>query len=163
MVGKEKLCGNFNYTLNISTKNRLTESEFDELIGGGLTVCFGFLDRSKKPKQRYINGIVYSLEELGMSRFPLVPQIWRYKIEISSWMNRLHAAKECRIFQNNSNTAISIVTDLLDELGCSCFRNETKRSYPKREYVTMYMYNESYYDFIVRLLQSLPSQWAQRG
>ncbi len=157
IVGKEKLCGNFTYDLEISTRERITESEFDQLVGNPLTVCFSFRDSSGKFRQRYINGLVYRLREKGMSRFPLAPQIWRYKVEISSWLKQLQAAKDCRIFQKQSNTALSIISDLLIELGFPAFKNETRIPYPKREYVTMY--NESYFDFIVRLLQDEGILW----
>ncbi len=157
IIGKESLCDDFNYSLEISTKERMVESEFNQLLGGELTVCFDFKDQNDTPRERYINGVVYSLKEKGMSRFPLHSQIWRYQVELASWMSQLKSVKDCRIFYNNNNTALSIVTDLLSELGLTGFKTETQRTFPKREYVTMY--NETYFDFIVRVLQEAGIIW----
>ncbi len=155
--GSEGLCRDFSYTLDISSKERLLEEDFEKLVGGNLTVQIGLKDSVGKLKQRFINGMVFKLRELGMSRAPLMPEIWRYRVEISSWMKQLQYVKECRIFQKNNNTSLSIVTDLLTELGMADVQNDTTQDFPKRDYVTIY--NETFYDFIIRLLQSEGIIW----
>lgn len=156
LTGEEKLCGDFAYTLEIICPERLSESEFDELIGQAVTVHIGYnIDNTLS--ERLINGMVFKVKERGMNRFPHGEDVWNYSLEISSWLSQLKAAKECRIFQKNSNTHLSIVTDLLLELGFNDFRNETKRKFPRKGYETIY--NESYYDFIIRLLQEEGIIW----
>ncbi len=82
--GEEELCGDFTYTAKISTLEKLSETDIEKLVGEPLTVKIAFLDQKSKPGCRYINGIVYQLKEVGMSKAPLQPEIWRYEIEISS-------------------------------------------------------------------------------
>ncbi len=150
LKGEEALCGDFSYELEVATPERLTEDEIESLVGHPITVQLGY-NLNDKPAFRYINGVVFNLRELGMSRAPLLPDVWQYRLEIGSWFKQLSYAKECRIFQKSYHTNLSIVTELLTELGMMDVRNDTKRTLPKRDYVTIY--NESYYEFIIRLLQ----------
>ena len=156
LKGEETLCGDFSYELEVATPERLTEEDIDKLVGDKITVEIGY-DLNDKASFRYINGMVFKLRELGMSRAPLLPDVWQYQLEVGSWFKQLSFAKECRIFQKNNNTNLTIVTGLLTELGLRDFRDETERTLPKRNYVTIY--NESYYDFIVRLLQEEGIIW----
>ncbi|MBU3914389.1 hypothetical protein KKA14_02555, partial [bacterium] len=73
LSGSEGLCQDFNYTLEISSKERLLEKDFETLVGGNLTVQIGLKNPEGTLKQRFINGMVYKLRELGMSRAPLMP------------------------------------------------------------------------------------------
>ncbi len=157
LSGSEGLCRDFHYVLSVSSKERLTIEEIDTLVGGTITVRIGMGDVSGKRKYRYINGMVYSIREVGLSRAPLFPEIWRYRLEISSWMKQLQYVKECRIFQKDNNTNISIVRDVLNELGMTDFRDETRRGFPKNNYSTIYQ--ESYFHYIIRLLQEEQILW----
>ena len=154
--GTEALCGDFEYSLEICSPKRLTEEDIDLLLGNAVTVQIGYT-LSNQATFRYINGLVFRIKELGMSRAPLLPDLWEYHLEISSWFKQLSYAKECRIFQKNNNTHLSIISDLLTELGLMDFRNQAGKNWPKRDYVTQY--NESYYDFITRLLQEEGILW----
>ncbi|MCG8336155.1 MAG: type VI secretion system tip protein VgrG [Proteobacteria bacterium] len=157
LKGEEGLCRDFNYQMEICSYEQLTEDEKEELVGSYVTVRIGLSTKEGLNNQRYINGMVFRLRELGMSKAPLMPEIWRYQIELSSWFRQLEYAHECRIFQKNDNTSLKIVTDLLSELEFKEFENRTKKKYPKRDYVTIY--DESYYHFILRLLQTEGILW----
>ncbi len=157
LKGEEGLCRDFHYELEICSYEQLTKEEIEELIGSSVTVTIRVSTMEGLGNQRYINGLVSRLRELGMSKAPLVPDIWRYRIELSSWFKQLEYAWECRIFQKNNNTSLKIVADLLSELELKEFVNRTKKTYPKRDYVTIY--DESYYHFVIRLLQSEGILW----
>ncbi|MBU3914563.1 hypothetical protein KKA14_03430, partial [bacterium] len=149
--GEEGIREDFSYRLKISTLERLSDKEIHELIGGSLTVKIGFKDQKGVSRYRFINGIVYQLTELGMSRAPLTPEIWRYEVQLSSWMKKLEYVRDCRIFQKNGNTSMSIISDLLRELGFHDFKNEAGGDFPRRDYEVIY--NETVSNFVRRLLQ----------
>lgn len=155
--GEDGLCRDFNYKLEICCTERLTETEIEQLVGNQVTVQINRNANTGQPNNRLINGVVFKLRELGLSRAPLMPDIWRYRLEISSWLKQLEMTKECRIFQKADNTSLKIITDLLNELGLRDFQVKTSGNYQNREYVTIY--NESYYHFIIRLLQSEGILW----
>lgn len=157
LKGEEGLCRDFHYELEICSYEQLTENEIEELIGSYVTVRIGLSTKEGLGNQRYINGMVSRLRELGMSKAPLMPDLWQYRIELSSWLKQLEYAHECRIFQKNDNTSLKIVTDLLSELEFKEFENRTKKKYLKRDYVTIY--DESYYHFIIRMLQTEGILW----
>lgn len=157
MEGSEGLCRDFHYNLNLCTRERLTDSEMEQLLGGRVTVRIDRADTSDEGAGRFINGVVFILRELGMSRTPHNPEIWRYEMEVSSWLKQLDSARESRIFQKKDNTALTIVADLLTELEMTDFSNRSRRELPRRDYVTMY--DETYADFIVRLLQEEGILW----
>ncbi len=149
--GNEEICGDFNYRLNVGSLERLTREEMEGFIGNSVTAGIRFLDRTHQPGIRYINGIVYQLRELGNSRAPLMPEIWRYELVISSWMKQLEYVRDCRIFQKKGSTSMDIITGLLQELNLRDFKNETRGVLPPREYTVMY--NETIGNFIQRLMQ----------
>ncbi len=149
--GDEGLCKDFTYELKISSLERLTDEEIEGLIGSQVSVEIQFLDNELESGCRFINGIIYQLTELGMSRSPLIPQIWRYRVVISSWMKQLEYVKDCRIFQKKGNTSITIITELLQELGFRNFKQNQLEKLPLKEYTVMY--NETVSKFIRRLLQ----------
>ncbi len=157
LKGEEGLCRDFHYELEVSTLERLSETEIDLLVGGLTTVEISNSTLDANRNQRVINGMVYKLRELGMSKAPLMPDIWQYRLEISSWLKQLNHARECRIFQKNDNTSIKIIRELLAEFDLRQIENKTRKQYPKRTYVTIY--NEDYYHFIIRLLQSEGIIW----
>ncbi len=150
MKGEEGICLDFTYRLYVSSQERLSDKETNRLIGNLLTVRIDFSDEKGAPGSRYINGLVYQVMELGMSRAPLEPQIWRYELEISSWLRQLDYVKDCRIFQKNGNTSISIVSDLLFELGYVFFRNKVGSNLPRRDYSVLY--NETIGNYLRRIL-----------
>ncbi len=152
IIGSEGICENFYYSLRINSTERLTDAEIKTLIGGWLTVGIGYKDKKSNLCFRYINGIVFKLKELGASRAPLMPEIWRYQVDISSWLKTLDYTRECRIFQKGSNTSMRIISELLHECGCHDFKNEVKGILPQIEYTVIY--NESISNFIRRLAQA---------
>ncbi len=157
LKGREGLCKDFEYTLDMVSRKRLTEKQFDQLLGDSVTVSIGFSKNDLKRGQRFINGIIYRMKEIGMSKTPLVKEIWHYQITIGSWLTQLKQVKDCRIFQKNGNTSLSIITGLLTELELRDFKTEISSNYPGRDYITQY--DESTADFIIRLLQNEGILW----
>lgn len=157
LKGEEGLCRDFSYSLDLCSRERLSESDYEDLIGRRVTVQIGFRGLDGTLSTRFINGLVYNIRELGMSRAPLQPLIWRYRVKIGSWMRQLTFAKECRIFQKSTDTGLDIIKDLLVELKMTDFEDRTGAQFPERSYVTCY--NESYYRFIVRLMQEEGIRW----
>lgn len=151
LIGEEGLCSEFEYRLSISSLERLKENEIERLIGQTVTVSIGHRNQKDRVEYRYINGLVYQLVELGMSRSPLQPDIWQYELVVGSWIKQLQQTMDCRIFQKNNNTNLSIVQDLLRELGFRDIEVNVKSKLPNRDYVVQY--NESVFAFIFRLLQ----------
>ncbi len=155
--GSEGICQDFHYNLLLVSYERLTEGDFTELLGSSLTVSILFLSKKGTTEQRLINGVVYNIKEIGLSKHPLNPEVWKYKISISSWFWQLRQVKDCRIFQKNTNTILTIVKDLLTELELTDFKDETTRSFPKIDYCVMY--NESIHNFILRRLNDVGMMW----
>lgn len=150
LAGEEGLGREFTYRVKVLSPERLSEEEVHRLVGTSVTVQIDYRDANGMLRSRFINGLVYELKELGLDRAPLMPDIWKYEIEISSWLRQLRSIKDFRIFQKNSQTAESIVTELLHEFGFTDVRSEIGHPLPLRKYVVMY--NETVYDFITRLL-----------
>ncbi len=150
--GTEAISRNFFYDVRVSTLERLTDDEIDLLVGDSLTIEIKYKNINEELKSRFINGIVFELKELGNSRAPLMPQIWRYELKLSSWFKTLDYSKECRIFQKAGNTSMSIVSELFQELGYFDFKNEVRRKLPQIAYSVLY--NESVGNYIRRMIQA---------
>lgn len=157
LVGEEGICSDFSFTIRLCSLERLKDNEIKQLIGNSLTVAIGYADITSVRKHRYINGLIYRLEELGMSRTPHLPDIWEYEVEIGSWFRKLDAIKDCRIFQKAGNSSIQLVSDLLREYNLYDFRNETRENLPRKDYLVMY--NETVGGFIKRLLKEESLVW----
>ncbi len=150
LTGEEGICEEFSYKINVCSPERLTASDSEKLIGNKVTLNIAWSDSSSKRKTRYINGLVYGLTELGMSRAPHLPDIWQYEIDLSSWLKKLDFISDCRIFQKPNNNSIRIVSDILREYGFHDFRSEVSRKLVPRKYSVLY--NESILNYIKRLL-----------
>ncbi|MCG8335234.1 MAG: type VI secretion system tip protein VgrG [Proteobacteria bacterium] len=148
--GTEKLCDDFSFMIKVNTLEKITQKELQELIGDSVTVQFAFKDRKFQEGCRYLNGVVYQVKELGMSKAPHLPDIWRYEIEIGSWMRSLGLVSDCRIFQKSGNNGVKIVTELLKELGFTDIQNKTSGKFARKDYAVIY--NEPLLNFIKRLL-----------
>lgn len=157
LKGEEGLCRDFKYTLELVSPERLTEKEFNQLLGDSVTVALGFTKSNLDKGQRFINGIVYHLKELGRSKQFLQKAVWHYQLVIGSWLTQLKQIKDCRIFQKTGNTAVSLITDLLIELDLRDYRNDLIKTYPRRDLITQY--DESTYHLITRLLQNEGILW----
>lgn len=151
LAGEEGISRDFSYRLQLSSLERLTDDEIRKLMGQSITVDIAYLDPKSSRRQRYINGIVYHLEELGMSRYPSLPDIWQYEIDIGSWFRKLDFIKDCRIFQKSGNTCIKLISDLLREYGFYDFHSDIKSSLPRRDYKVLY--NEAISRFISGMLR----------
>lgn len=147
--GEEGICQEFEFKLKVNTLERLADSEIQDLLGDSLTVEIGYLDSKSKPNQRYINGLIYEITELGLSKAPNQPDVWQYNFEIGSWFRQLEYVKDCRIFQKNGNNTAKIVTELLAELGFHDFKDKMGSKLPSRPYSVIY--NETLSNYIRRL------------
>ncbi len=149
--GEEGLCEDFNYRLELSSLERIREEEIKSLLGKTITVEIAYLDVKHKIQQSYINGIVFSIVEVGLSRAPHSPDIWRYEAEIGPWFRKLDYVKDCRVIQKGGNNSLKIITDLFHEFGFRDFRDKTKGRLPNRDYSVIY--NETLSNYIKRICQ----------
>jgi type VI secretion system secreted protein VgrG len=156
-MGEEGICRDFSYTLELVSHERLIEKEFEQLLGGSVTVTESFVTKKLGKGHRFINGIVYHLKEIGRSKLSQLKEVWRYQLTIGSWLTQLRQVKDCRIFQKNGNTTISLIKDLLVELDLRDYRIDLTKTYPRRDLITQY--DESTYHLIVRLLQTESILW----
>jgi len=147
--GQEELCGDFSYQVKISSLERLSVEEIKTLVGAGITVKISFKDSNEMAGNRFINGIIYKLKEMGVYKAPLHPEIWQYEIEIGSWLRQLATAKDCRVFQKGGNNTKTILSDLFEELGFRDFKFKLRNKLPRREYAVIY--NETLANFAKRL------------
>ncbi|MCG8336156.1 MAG: type VI secretion system tip protein VgrG, partial [Proteobacteria bacterium] len=150
LQGSEGLCLDFVYKIRLCSPERLTVSDIEKLVGKRVTLGIGFSDHKLRKSQRYINGLVFKLTEIGLGKTPLMTDLWQYEIEVSSWFKTLNQIKECRIFQKGNNNSVSIVSELLREYGFQDFRFEINSSLPTRPYSVLY--NESIANYVKRIL-----------
>lgn len=157
LVGTEVLCDDFSFLIKVSSLEKLIEEELTGLCGDSVTLNIAFADKRGSEGKRSLNGIVYHVKELGMSRAPLVPDLWRYELEIGSWMRQLAFVSDCRIIQKNGNTSIKIVSELLRELGFRDVRDNTSKESARKDYAVIY--NETLLNFIKRSLYDAGVTW----
>ena len=97
-----------------------------------------------KDKVRYFHGTCVSAEYLGS-------HLGRgyFRATVRPWLWFLTRCADCRIFQDKS--VIDIVKEVFRGRKFSDFKDNTKRSYAKRDYCVQY--RETDYDFIARLME----------
>lgn len=148
--GSEGMCEDFFYKIRLCSQERLSDKDVQQLMGSSATLSIAFSDFKLNKNQKYINGIVFRLTEIGLSKTPLMTDIWQYEIELSSWFKKLDQMKECRIFQKGNNDSVSIAGELLREYGFHDFRFEVKNKLPAKSFSVLY--NETVANYIKRIL-----------
>ena len=145
LEGTERFNDDFEFKVEVITENRLTEADYIRLQDGSpnVTVCIGFPTDSAEMEYRYINGVVFSIEELW-----LWDNQWVYSLTLNSWLKSLDFAEDCRIFKAKSSMAV--IKLLLGELGISDFKDEAPRGEVHEQII---QYQETLYNFIRRLLK----------
>ncbi len=150
LQGSEGICEDFLYKIRLCSQERLSGRDVQQMIGSSATLCIAFSDLKLNKSHKYINGIIFRLTEIGLSKTPLMTDLWQYEIEMSSWFKKLDQIKECRIFQKGNNDSVSIAGELLREYGFHDFRFEVKNKIPAKTYSVLY--NETIANYIKRLL-----------
>ncbi|MBU2515162.1 type VI secretion system tip protein VgrG [bacterium] len=148
--GQEGICKDFSFKLKVSSLERLSDKELNDLIGKSITVKIGYTDSKLKYQNRFINGVVFQIIEQGAQRLMHRTVIWNYEIEISSWLRKLEFVRDCRIFQKAGNRSTTIIQDLLYELDIHDIRLEKNINAPRLDYSSIY--NESLSNYIRRIL-----------
>lgn len=157
LTGTEVICQDFKYSLQLGTLQKLSQNEIKSLLGASLSIEIRYLKSSNQIASRFINGLIYQVQEIGMSRSPLFPDVWQYKIQIGSWLKKLGFIKDCRIFQKNGNDSYKLVAELLREYNCFDFRSDISGNLPRKDYAVLY--NESIRQFIERILREDGISW----
>lgn len=119
LEGEERLCDDFEYRLLASTVRELTKEEIDEILGNTIKIEIHFQDKDETNQIRYINGTAYRIQRLQTrpSSQTSGDAAYVYRFQVRSWLHKLTYNKACRIFQKQTNTAMSIIKEVLDELG----------------------------------------------
>jgi type VI secretion system secreted protein VgrG len=143
LEGTEGVSRLFRFDLELAHED--PDLSFADVIGKPALVTL-----SRDGRERYIHGMVNSLELLGQtSRYSLyaaelVPKVWR-----------LQHFRDSRIFQNKSTE--EIVAKVLEDAGIPSEMYKICLAYDERTYKREYcvQYRESHWAFISRLLEEL--------
>ncbi|KAB2837138.1 MAG: type VI secretion system tip protein VgrG [Caedimonadaceae bacterium] len=139
--GYEGLSESFTFELYVESTNK--EVDFTSLMGQSVTVTVDMEGAS-----RYFNGIVGNvIQQQTPSETSETATYYRLFLHPSFWLLRFKS--NCAIYQNES--VMSIVSQLLGQFQVQ-YKNQTQsRGQAPREYCVQY--NETYFDFISRLLE----------
>jgi len=138
LQGREAIDELFEFHLEMGSENR--KIDFTKLVGTSLTLRI----RMESGKERVIHGLVSEVHQTGDSR-----RLGLYQATLVPWFWLLTQRKNCRIFQEKS--VPEIVKAVFSDARMLDFTDQTKESYPKREYCVQY--RESDFNFVSRLLE----------
>ncbi len=136
--GTERLSRPFEYQAQLHSGQALLDP--NTLLDNPATITLG----DPSTKGRYINGIVAGVTQMPSQSTSL----WRYSLRIVPKLWFLTQTSDCRFYHNM--TVPDIVAAVLGKFSVT-FENKLQASYTSREYTVMY--NESYLNFIQRLME----------
>lgn len=144
--GREALSSPFLY--RIDALGPIEPLAAETIVGNGVNIGFRQLDGQR----HYVNGIARSLG-VGV---PVGRDQRYYTIEVVPWLSLLSYTSDCRIFHSLGGggpmAVPKIVETIFQEFGFSNFEfRSLSGTYQPREYCVQY--NETYFDFISRLLE----------
>ncbi|KJY83417.1 type IV secretion protein Rhs [Vibrio galatheae] len=125
----------------------LVSSSFDakSQLGQLLTINRYSNNSGSATLTRSFNGVITRIENLGMDSNL---QYVLYRVTLSPWLGLLKHSHAFRVYQNQSTK--DIVSDIFDNAGFKGCYKIAKMPTTKREYCLQY--NESDFDFVIRLL-----------
>jgi type VI secretion system secreted protein VgrG len=140
--GEEALGRPFHYTVGLISHDPLLDA--NDVLGKPLSVGI----KLETGGQRFFHGMVSTFEKIGSSK-----RYTHYQATLRPMLGVLENTLECRIFNTPSQTALSIVTSVLDgyhitDLDATALDQHT---YLAREYCLQY--RESSFNFVQRLLE----------
>lgn len=141
LKGDEGLSQPFQFELQVITQSQTIAPH--QLIGR--TVSFQI--HHVEHQVRQFHGIIaqYSKQSVDYRGYQT------YMITVVPWLHFLKAIRDCQIYQHLS--MVEIVTHCFDRFQLTDYNvSHLTRTYPKIDYLTQY--NESYFDFIHRCLQT---------
>ena len=144
--GREALSSPFLY--RIDALGPIEPLAPETIVGNSVTIGF----RQPDGQRHYVNGIARSLG-VGV---PVARDQRYYTIEVVPWLSLLSYTRNCRIFHSLGGggpmTVPKIVETIFQEFGFSNFEfRSLTGTYQPRDYCVQY--NETYLDFISRLLE----------
>ncbi|ALG72371.1 hypothetical protein VY88_32010 [Azospirillum thiophilum] len=144
--GREALSSPFLY--RIDALGPIEPLAPETIVGNSVTIGF----RQPDGQRHYVNGIARSLG-VGV---PVARDQRYYTIEVVPWLSLLSYTSNCRIFHSLGGggpmTVPKIVETIFQEFGFSNFEfRSLTGTYQPRDYCVQY--NETYLDFISRLLE----------
>ena len=140
IAGSERLSRPFRYEVQLHAGSALIDP--DSLLDQSVTVAIAKAEGGEA--KRYVNGIVSSIRQ-----FPSASaELWRYEISVVPKLWLLGQTKDCRFYEKQS--ALDIVIYVLSKFNV-LFSDKTSSTFPVRDYLVQF--NESYLDFIQRLME----------
>jgi type VI secretion system secreted protein VgrG len=136
--GAEQLNRPFEYTVQLTSGSVLLDP--NTLLDQPVTVSLG----DPTGKGRYISGIVATVRQMPYAS----AQAWRYSLTVVPKLWFLGQTRDCRFYHNQ--TVPQIVEAILDKFSVA-YTDNLQGTYTARDYTVMF--NESYLDFIQRLLE----------
>jgi type VI secretion system secreted protein VgrG len=137
-TGNERLSRPFEYHAQLHSGQALLNA--NTLLDNPATITLG----DPSTKGRYISGIVAAVSQMPSQSTTL----WRYSLRIVPKLWFLTQTSDCRFY--HSMTVPEIVEAVLGKFSV-VFENKLQGTYSTREYTVMY--NESYFNFIQRLME----------
>lgn len=142
MRGQDGLSRCFEF--EISAISGTPDVDADALLGQEVGVRI-VTDREKPDRVRHFHGIVDGFRFAGVDE----EGHWLYQLFVRPWLWQLGKTTDNRIFQEMS--VKDIVSEVLDQHGCSDYEWDLRGTPPLRDYCVQY--GESDLDFIQRLLE----------
>ncbi|WP_394203309.1 type VI secretion system Vgr family protein [Shewanella waksmanii] len=136
------------FSITVSMYAVGTSISLPSLVGKSVTIALR--NAFSSGAVRYFNGVVSHMESAGMrtAASDVSEDYIDYQAVIVPAAALMQKRTNCRIYQNLS--VVDIVSDLFGQHSVS-FQDKTTKTYPKYDYCVQYQ--ESDYDFVVRLLQ----------
>jgi type VI secretion system secreted protein VgrG len=137
-TGNERLSRPFEYHAQLHSGTQMLDP--NKLLDNPATITLG----EPGAAGRYISGIVAAVSQMPSES----EELWRYSLKIVPKLYFLAQTSDCRFYHNM--TVPAIVQAVLGQFGVT-FDAQLQGSYEPCEYIVMY--NESYYNFIQRLME----------
>jgi type VI secretion system secreted protein VgrG len=142
LSGSEELGEPYTFQLGLLSENHTIDP--DDVLGEPMAVGFKLATGG----WRYFHGVVTSFAKAGTSRLHT-----RYAARLNPLLSQFNYTSDCRVFNDPTQDAVSIVTSVLAERGLSNLESGsvTDHAYREREYCVQYQ--ESDLHFVERLLE----------
>ncbi len=139
-TGSERLSRPYAYDVQLHSGTQLLDP--NALLDNPATIKLG----DPAAKGRYISGIVSAVSQMPSQSASL----WRYSLKIVPKLYFLMQTSDCRFYHNM--TVPDIVQAVLGKFSVT-FDSKLQGTYAAREYTVMF--NESYFNFIQRLMEDV--------
>ena len=132
------------YTFQLGLLSEDHNLDPDDVLGEPLAVGF----KLATGDWRYFHGLVTSFAKTGTTRLHT-----RYAARLNPLLSQFKYTSDCRVFNDASQDAVSIVTSVLGERGLSDLQSGAIKDHAFREREYCVQYQESDLHFVQRLLE----------